>query len=120
MLFDSQKDSVSEKKFDFWQYFGFSGVNWVQKWTKIINFGYVLFLLKHLILRDCSESVCLMKDVALVKISANLSHVCRRKGPQTLQKGPFHGCCIATKIFENYNLTTANAALMKLTNYVPP
>ena len=109
-----------KKNLIFGNILGFLGVNWVQKWTKIINFGDVLFLLKHLILRGCSESVCLMKDVALVEISANLSHICRRKGLETLQKGQFHGCCIATKTFENYNLTTTNAALMKITNYVPP
>ena len=42
-----------------------------------------------------------MKDVPLVEISANSSHICMRKGPETPQKGPFHGCSIATKTFEN-------------------
>ena len=52
----------------------------------------------------------------LVEISANSSHICGRKGPETPPKRPFHGCCIATKTFENLtNLTTTNATLMKLT-----
>ena len=29
---------------------GFLEENWVQKWTKTINFGHVLFPLKHLVL----------------------------------------------------------------------
>ena len=57
MLFDSQKDAVSGKKFVFGNILGFLGLNWAQKWTKTINFGYVLFPLKHLILKDCSETV---------------------------------------------------------------
>ena len=31
------------------------------------------------------------------------------------QKGPFHGCWIDTKSLRTFNLTTANAILMKLT-----
>ena len=57
VLFDSQKDKVSGKNFSFWQYFGFFGVSWVQKWTKIINVGCALLPLKHLILKDCLEAV---------------------------------------------------------------
>ena len=56
VFFDSHKDVVFGKSFGFWWYFGFSGGKWVQKWTKTINFGYVSFPLKHLILKDCSET----------------------------------------------------------------
>ena len=85
---------------------GFLGVNWAQKWTKTITFGYVSFLLNHLIrlFRDC---LYLMKDVPLVEISGNLSHICRRKSQKSPEKWPFHECCIATKTFE--------ITLMKLT-----
>ena len=31
--------------------------NWAQKWTETINFGYNLFPLKLLILKDCLETV---------------------------------------------------------------
>ena len=43
--------------FVFGNILGFPGVNWVQKWTKTIKFAYVSFLLKHLILKDCSATV---------------------------------------------------------------
>ena len=56
MLFDSHKDAVSEKKLVFGNILGFLRVIWAQKWTKIINFGYVSFPLKHLILKDCSKT----------------------------------------------------------------
>ena len=108
VLFDSQKDVVSANNFGFWQDFGFSGEGGGGRGscrTEIINFGYALFLPIinfGRLLRGC---VCLKKDVPLVEILANLS--------QILQNGPFHGCCIATKTFQN--LTTTNAALIKLT-----
>ena len=44
MLFDSHKDVVSGKKFDFWQYFGFSGGKLDQKmdqnhqlWIRLVS-----------------------------------------------------------------------------------
>ena len=37
--------------------FYFPGVNWAQKWAKTANFGYVLFPLKDIILKDCSYAV---------------------------------------------------------------
>ena len=55
MLFNSHKDVVSGKVFG--NIFGFLGANWAQKLTKTVNFGYVKFLLKHLILKGCSETV---------------------------------------------------------------
>ena len=51
MLFDRNKDVLSEKIFVFGNILGFLGVNWAQKWTK--TFGYAPFLLKHLISKDC-------------------------------------------------------------------
>ena len=55
VLFDSHKDLVFGKNFGF-NILGFLGVNWAQKWTRTINFGYILFPLKQLILKDCSET----------------------------------------------------------------
>ena len=57
VLFDIHKDVVSGKKIGFSQYFEFSGPNWAKKLTKTINFRYVLFLIKHVILKNCSETV---------------------------------------------------------------
>ena len=56
-LFNSHKDIVSEKNLVFGSIFDLPGINWAQKWTKTFNFGYVPFLLKHLILKDCLDSV---------------------------------------------------------------
>ena len=51
--FDSHNDLVSVKIFVSGNILGFPGVNWAQKMTKTFNFGYVLFWLKHLILKYC-------------------------------------------------------------------
>ena len=54
MLFNIHKDVVSGKIL----VLGIiSGLNWAAKWTKTFNFGYVPFLLKHLILKDCLDIV---------------------------------------------------------------
>ena len=52
-----------------------------------------------------------MKNVPLVEISANLSYIWRRKGPETLQKD----AASPQKYLKVYNLTTTNATLIKLT-----
>ena len=46
-----------EKVLVFGNILGFLGENCAQKWTKIVNFGYVSFPLKYLILKDCPETV---------------------------------------------------------------
>ena len=59
-----------------------------------------------------------MKDVPLLKISTNLSHICGRKGPEPpipLKRGHFMEAALSRKHLKIYNLTTTNAALMKLT-----
>ena len=102
MLFNSQKDVVSGKKFGFWQYFGFSGGKLGPKmdqnhqlWVRLVS-AYTLNFER--LFRGC---LCLMKEVPLVEILANSSNICGRKGPETPQKGPFNGCCITTKTIEN-------------------
>ena len=62
-----------------------------------------------------------MKDVPLVEISANSSHVCGGKGPETLPPPPTHpqrdhfmDATSLQKHLKIYNLTTTNATLMKL------
>ena len=37
--------------------FDFPGVNWVPKWVKTVSFGYVLFPLKDIILKDYSYAI---------------------------------------------------------------
>ena len=55
--FDIPKDVVSGKILVFGNIFCFLGVNWAQKWTITVYFGYVPFVLKHSILKDCSRNV---------------------------------------------------------------
>ena len=60
MFFDSHKEAVSGKILVFGNILRFPGVNWVQKWIKTFNFGYVLFPLKHIILKDCLDTVLVL------------------------------------------------------------
>ena len=100
-LFDIDKDVVSGKILVFGNVFAFPGVNWTQKWTKTFKFGYVLFPLKHLILKDCLDTVFLLWEATT---GLNFSKFVRYLGKKGLRKPPkgwFHGCCITTKTFEH-------------------
>ena len=99
MLFDSHKDVVSGKNFGFWQYFCFLVEKLDPKWTKTINFGYVLFPLKHLILKDLHFNQHFL--TYLWSKFQETRVIFTEEGPETPQKGPFHGYCIAMKTFEN-------------------
>ena len=57
VLSDTRKDVVSGKIKVFGNTFCFLGVNWAQKWTKTLNFGYVPFPLKQISSKYCSYSV---------------------------------------------------------------
>ena len=57
VLFNSHKDVVSGKFLAFSNILGFRGINWAQIWTKTFNFRYISFLLKHLISKDCLNSI---------------------------------------------------------------
>ena len=103
VLFDSQKDVVSGKNLGFCLYFRFSrgklGPNMDQNhhlWVRLISAKTLIF---ERMFRDC---LYLIKDVPLVEVSANSSHIWIRKGPETHQKGPIHRCCITMKTFENW------------------
>ena len=57
-----------------------------------------------------------MKDIHLIKISANLSHIWGEKRPRNpLKRGHFMDAALPRKHLKIYNLTTTNATLMKLT-----
>ena len=56
MLFDSPKDSVFAEILVLINTFGFLGVNWAPKQTKLLNFGYVAFSLKFQFLKDFSNT----------------------------------------------------------------
>ena len=57
MSSDSPKDVVFGKINVFSNILCFPGVNWAQKWTKTVNFGYVPFPLKDINFKDSSYSV---------------------------------------------------------------
>ena len=97
---DNPKDAVSGKILVFGNIFIFPEVNWAQSWTKTVKFGYVPFVLKHLILKYCSHTVFYYDGLPLVQISTNSSDILGRKTQEPPKKGPFHGSCIATKTFE--------------------
>ena len=54
---DIPNDVVSGEFLVFCNILCFPGVNWAQKWTKTVNFGYVPSPLKDTNFKDCSYSV---------------------------------------------------------------
>ena len=56
VLFDSIKAIVFRKILPFGNIFCFPGENRSQKWTKTVNFGYIPFSPKDIILKDCSKN----------------------------------------------------------------
>ena len=102
VLFDIHKYVVSGTILVFSNILGFPGVNWAQKWTTTFNFGYVLFPLKHLILKDCLETVFVLWDTTYRWSNFQQTvHYLGEKGLRNPPKGLFHGCCIATKTFQH-------------------
>ena len=116
MLFDNHKDLVSGKNVGFWQHLGFSGGNWAQKWNKTINFGYVPSPLKHLISKDCTETVFVLQKTYLWSKFQQTRFIFEGERDQKLPKrGHFMAAALPRKHLKIYNLTTTNATLMKLT-----
>ena len=80
MLFDSHDDVVSGENFGFWPYFEFSRGKLGPKIDQNHQFWVrPIFACTFDFKRLFRDWLCLMKDVPLVKISANSSHICRRK-----------------------------------------
>ena len=105
-----------EKILIFGNVLGFLGVSWAQKWTKTINFGYVLFLLKQLILKDCSETVFVLWKMYLwLKFQQTRVIFAGERAQKPPKRGHFMDAASPRKHLKIYNLTTTNATLMKLT-----
>ena len=116
VLFNSHKDVVLGKILVFGNILGFPGKDWAQKWTKTFNFGYVLFLLKHLILKDCLDNVFdLWETTSGRNFSKLVPYLGGRNGSETPQKGVFMDAAFPQKHLNIYNLTATNAKVMKLT-----
>ena len=91
---------------------GFLVVNWAEKLTKTVNFGYVPFPLKHLILKDCSETVFVLWEKYLwSKFQWTLA---KFGGERAQTPRNFMEVASPRKHLKIYNLTTTNATLMKL------
>ena len=105
-----------EKLLVFGNILGFLGVNWVHKWTKTINFVYVPFPLKHLILRDCSATIfVLCKTYLWLKFQQTRIIFARERVQEPPKRGHLMDTSSPGKHLKIYNLRTTNAALMKLT-----
>ena len=113
-LFDKNKDEISGEILFFGNILGFLGINWAQKWTKIVNFRCVLFPLKRLISKDCSDlSLSYTRPTSgqnFSKLEPNLGE----KGPETLKRDHIMDAASPQKHLEIYILITTNATLMKL------
>ena len=95
---------------------GLLGVNWAQKWTKTINFRYVPLQVKHLILKNCSETVFALRKIYLwSKFQQTRIIFGGERAQKPLKRGHFMDAALPQKRMKMYNLTTTNATLMKLT-----
>ena len=120
VLYDIHKEVVLGKILSFGNVLDFQGVNWSQKWTKTFNFGYVPFPLKHLILKDCLETVFVLWETTS---GQNFSKTCAIfRGERAQQPPPPSSKRVVSWILASsrkhlniYNLTATNAKLMKLT-----
>ena len=94
----------------------FLEVNLAQKWTKTINFVYVLFPIKHLILKDCSETVFVLWKMYLwLKFQQTGVMFAGERAQKPPKRDYFMDAGSPRKHLKICNLTTTNAALMKLT-----
>ena len=94
----------------------FLGVKWAQKWTKTINFVYVSFPLKHLILKDCTETVfVLWKTYLCLKFQQTRVIFAGERAQKPPKRGHFMDAALPRKHLKIYNLITTNATIMKLT-----
>ena len=95
--------------------------HWAQKWTKTVNFGYALFLLKHKIFKDCSNTVFFLWETTscqnVKKIGPYLGKKGLRTPPVSLsqKKGHFMDTASPQKHLKIYNLIITNVTLIRLT-----
>ena len=114
-LFNNHKDVVSGKILVFGNILGFPEISWAQKWIKIFNFGYVPFLLKHLILKDCLNTVFVLWETTSGQNFRKLLPYLWEKRLRNSPKGGFMDAASPQKHLNIYNLTATNAKLLKFT-----
>ena len=120
VLFDSHDDVVSGKNLVFGLILSFLGVNWAPELTKTINFGYVQFLLAHLILKIVQRLALSYERRTSGQNFSKFESYLQEKGPRTtphpspLKGDHFMDDASPPKHLKIYNLTTTSAALIKL------
>ena len=87
LWFHSPKDAVFAKTLPFGNVLHFTGVNWVQTWTKTVKFEYVSFLLKHKILKDCWDNFFALWETNLAQNLSKIEPYLGKKGPRNHPKG---------------------------------
>ena len=94
--------------------FCFPGINRAQKRTKTVNFEYVPFVLKHLILKDCSQTIFVLQYIPSGEIFNKIEPYSREKSTRNPPKrGYFMDAALPQKHLKIHNLGTRNAILMK-------
>ena len=105
-----------EKILVFGSILGLLEENCAQQWTETINFGYNLFPLKLLILKDCLETVFVLWNTYLwSKFQQTWVIFVGERAQKPAKRGHFMDAASPQKYLKISNLTTTNATLMKLT-----
>ena len=94
---------------------GFPAVNWAPKQTKTVNFVCVPLESKFKLLRDFSNSVCLIGRLTLVKISTRLNNIWESKAQKPPKRNHSMDAESIRKTLKIFNFTNSNAILMKIT-----
>ena len=105
MLFDSQKDVISGKQCEFWQYFRFSGGK--------SRFHLNTYNFKRLFRERLSLST--KRRTSGYNFSKLQSYFWEKEPSNPLKLCHFMNAALPQKHLKIYNLTRANAGLMKLT-----
>ena len=102
--------------------FDFPELNWAQKWTKTVNFGYFSFPLLFPFLKDCPQNVFALLDTTSGQNVSKIELYLGQKGPkkktQKGQKGHFMDAALPRKHLKIHNLTTTNTTLIELTTII--
>ena len=86
---------------------------------KTVNFGYVPFPLKHLILKDYSGTVfVLLETYRCSKFQQTQVIFLVKRAQKPHKSGHFKDAALPQKHLKIYNLTTTNATLMKPTTII--
>ena len=86
--------------FVFSNYFGFSAVNWAQKWTKTVNF----------------ECVSFEPNFEMENVPARSNNICENKGKINPKRSHLMNAESIQKILKIFNFTTTYTIMMKLTS----